>query len=228
VRQVSLERGYTLGVLPHVILPHQTIYEQNPVPPRTWGERLGFGWLALVRGVATFGGKLAGISGFVGGSVLTYLVFVADLALPWAILAFAVTVLIVFVIGAYQLWSAADDAAWRFSPTWELCQVRADGLRALTEEYRYDGMGQLLDPNDVPHGQQVAFRRQYLAGHMAATKADFDRAVAAGYAPDFDRDKLGSADLPDVVRLADALQEVATTWRADAESGKWRGRPTGA
>ena len=190
----------------HVILNYSAHPPENPPPERSMRDRLGWVWAAIVRGVASFGGKVAALSAFVGGSVLTYAIFVVHLSASWAIACLLGVVLIIFVTGAYRLWSEAYDAAWRFAPTWENLQTRADNLRALVEEYSYDGSGELLDDlTQVSREKKNQFRRQFMAGHMVQTRQDYDRAVAAGFEPDFDRDRISSCQLEDVAELVAAF-----------------------
>jgi hypothetical protein len=159
------------------------------------------GWLGgvLVAGVRSMSALAGALTTLVGGSVLAVVLAAAGLEAPWIAVAALAAFLIIVVAGAYHLWSAPYDAAFRFAPTWEHLQTRADTLRVLAEEHSERGEG---------------FRRQYMAGHVAATRRDYDRAVAAGYPPDFDRARIGRLDLADVDELFTAFEDVVERWRA--------------
>jgi len=189
-------------VVAHVILDYGSPPE-NPLPRRSLRERAKWVLAAFVRGAVAFGGKLALLTGLLGGSALAYVLFVADLGSAWTAAIALAALLVVLLTGAYQLWNQAYEQAWRFTPTWEQLQTRADVLRALVDEHAERGGG---------------FKRQYMAGHMSQTRRDFDRAVAAGYTPDFDRDRIGNADLEDVRELVAAFDAVVTVWHSDARS----------
>jgi hypothetical protein len=178
-------------------------------------ERAQFVGFALMRGAMAFGGKLAFLSGLVGGSVLTYVLFIADLSLPWILVAVLAALLATFAVGAYQFWDEAYRVALRLTPTWEYMQNEADVLRALTTEYCYDASGALVEPHEVSPERRVAFQRQYMAGFMASARENFDRVRSAGYDLNFDRERIGSAQIEDVVELAAAFEDVAQRWREE-------------
>ena len=162
------------------------------------------------RGATAVGGRLAALSGFVGGSVLTYVIFIAHLPALWIVPVAACLLLAVLAVGSYLAWSEVHQLVVRFMPTWEHIQTRADNLRALVNEYEELG----------GHG----FRRQFNAGYFAVTARDYDRAVAAGYPPAFARERLGRATLDDVKELVDAFDDVVVRWRsAESELHQRRG-----
>lgn len=193
--------------MPHVILPWSGDPPENPRPKRNMRLRIGFLWGSVMKGGAVLTDKVALLSGFVGGSVLTYLLVASNLPLAWGVAVALVVVMVVFAVGAYRLWADAYEAAFRFCPTWEHIQTRADTLRALVNEHAERGQG---------------FQRQFMAGHMAVTRRDFDRAVAAGYPPNFDRDRISGADLEDVRELINAFENVVQVWK-EAEAEKLGG-----
>jgi hypothetical protein len=186
----------------HVILTLSGHPPENSVPPRSARQFAAFLGTAFVRGIVVFGPLIGVLTVLVGGSVLAYALFVANLPWAWTAAIALGVLLLVFVLGAYQLWSEAYGAALRFGPTWEHVQTRADTLRALVNEHDQRGAG---------------FQRQYMAGHMTAARRDYDHAVAAGYRPDFDRERIGSADLAGVRELVAALDDVVRRWRADED-----------
>lgn len=187
----------------HVVLDYGSPPE-NPLLKRSWRERTEWVVVAFVRGATAFGGKLALLGGLVGGSALTYVLFVADLEAAWIAAIALAALLVVLVVGSYQLWNQAYDLAWRFAPTWQQLQTRADTLRALVNEHAERGSG---------------FKRQYMAGHMTRTRRDYDRAVEAGYPPAFDRDRIGDADLDDARELVAAFDAVVIKWRSEEKTG---------
>jgi hypothetical protein len=144
------------------------------------------------------------LTGLVGGSALTYLLAVVHVSLPWALVILLTVLLIIGLVGSYLAWSEQRQAALRFQPTWEHIQTRADNLRALVNE----------------HEHREGFKQQYMAGHMTTTRRDYDRAVAAGYPPQFDRDRIGNAEMDDVRELIVALDDVVRRWRADEGAGQ--------
>lgn len=166
-----------------------------------------------MKGVTTFTSKLAVVSAAVGGSALTYLAVAVELSLPWALMIALAVLFITFAIGAMQSWAAAVQTARAYMPTWEHCQAQADTLKALTYEFREDGSGGLVEVDQLDQQKLINFRREYMLAHMAFVTADFDRACAAGYKPNFDRDTIGTANLPDVVEFAAEFERVAQRWR---------------
>jgi hypothetical protein len=171
-----------------------------------------------MKGALTFTDRLAFFSGLAGGAVLTYVIFAAEFSLSWILVAILGALLIVFIIGADQIFGVWYQAAMAYAPTWEHCQAMADNLKALTHEYRHDGSGGLLEPDAVEPQRRIAFRSEYVRAWLAFAKADFDRASVAGYPLDFDRDRIDSAELPDVVELAAEFERASERWR-EAEKG---------
>lgn len=172
------------------------------MPPRTVGERVGYAVAAFKRGATASGGKLALVTTLVGGSALTFGIFVAHLSVPWALLICLAALAVIYAVGAYALWSEAYDTAYRFMPTWEQLEDRADTLRGLA------------------HGATPErFQHQYLGGHMLALRRDYDRAVAAGHPPAFDRGLIRTAELADAVTIIAALEDAAQSWKEAEERG---------
>lgn len=188
--------------------------EPSARPLRHHGE---FVWAAFVKGATLFTGRLALISGFVGGCVLTYLTFVTDLNAAWVVAIALATLLVIFVIGADQIFGVWYQTAIAYAPTWERCRDQANNLTALTSEFRHDGT-RVLPLDEVPLQRRIDFRREYMAGWMSFVEAEYDRACAAGYVPDFDPDRIATAELEDALELSDVLRDVAKRWRA-AEKG---------
>jgi hypothetical protein len=118
--------------LARIVLPHHGGPQENEVPPRTVGQRAGYVVAAFAKGVTASGGKLALVTTLVGGSALAYGIVVTHLPLPWALLIGLAAIALAYATGAYVLWSEAYDTAYRFMPTWEQLQARADTLRGLT------------------------------------------------------------------------------------------------
>jgi hypothetical protein len=55
---------------------------------------------------------------------------------------------------------------------------------------------------------------------MIATRSDYDRAVEAGFAPDFPRERIPSLQYEEVESLIAALDEVVHRWQiAERENG---------
>lgn len=196
----------------------QPVFHKNPIAPRSWRERGRFVMVAFVRGAMTFGGKLAAISGFVGGSVLTYAVFVGHLALPWILLIALAIVGVVFGLGAYNLWDHADRAARLYYPSWEQVQAYAHRIQALTGEYTGEHEGKPRSTVELDETRRTQFRARYAAGLRMQARIEYDRASSAGFRPDFPAEKLSSLEIEDAITLADALEEAATRWR-EAEWG---------
>lgn len=187
-----------------VVFPHNFGPEENEAPSHNARLRISYVETVFLKGLKLFGGKLAGVTGLVGGSVLTYLIFVAKAPLPWALLAVVAAVFVIYAGGAYRVWSEAYDAAYRFCPTWEQLQARADTLRGVV----------------FGHSEPERFKNQYLGGHMLALRQDYDRAVFAGYAPDFERDLIRTAELSDMDKIIAALEDAAERWKQDEEGGE--------
>ena len=147
-------------------------------------------------------GLLALATTVVGGSALAYGIFIADLSLAWGVLIGLGTLGLVYAVGAYRLWSEAYDAAYRFMPTWEQLQARADALQG------------------VIHGATPErFKNQYMGGHMLALRQDYDRAAAAGHRPEFDRELIRTAELEDMSGIIGALEDAALAWKKAEEHG---------
>lgn len=139
----------------------------------------------------------------VGGSALAYGIFIAHLSLAWALLIGFGALGLIYAVGAYRLWSEAYATAYRFMPTWEQLQARADTLQG------------------VIHGTTPdTFKNQYLGGHMLALRKDYDRAAAAGHRPEFDRELIRTAELEDMAAIIGALEKAALAWKEAEEQGK--------
>jgi hypothetical protein len=149
-------------------------------------------------------GLLALATTVIGGSALAYGLFVAHLSLPWILLIGVAAAALIYAVGAYDLWSEAYDVAYRFMPTWEQLQARADTLAG------------------VAHGTMPQiFKNQYLGGHMLALRQDYDRAAAAGHRPKFDRELIRMAELEDIPGIIAALDKAAQNWKeAEERKGK--------
>jgi hypothetical protein len=143
----------------------------------------------------------------VGVSLLAAGVYLIGRPLPWVLLAVTVLVIVVLMTGAYALWDQADEAAWRFAPTWETMQHRADILLAL------------LETND---GDDKTFRRSYMAGHMASARRDYDRGEAAGHRPDLTETRLAplaEARLPSSHKHSRQARSDGARWSVDRPQG---------
>ena len=198
----------------HVVPKHpDEHYGRQEPPPLTFRQRGGWVVQAFIDGVTSFVGKLALVTGFVGGSLLTYLIFVTDLHPAWVATVAVAVLLVVFVIGAEQLWEQTYMTLVSYAPTWERCRDQANNLKALAHEHRHDGT-RVLPLEEVDDQLRINFRRDYMNGWMSFVEAEYDRACAAGYRPDFDRDRIATAELDDVIELAAALDDVVVRWRA--------------
>jgi hypothetical protein len=178
---------------------------QNDVPKLTVRERAKVIGGMFIKGATAFGGKVAGVSGFVGGSILTYVLFVADLDAAWAVAIVLAAVLVIALVGAYLEWHEAYGAAVRFWPTWEIPQDRADTLRVLYE----------ANYETADNVEWKQFVRQYIGGHRAEAQRDLDTCETAGYPLAIDRDDLRNPATPEAfTAIVDAFQEGADRWKA--------------
>jgi hypothetical protein len=178
---------------------------QNELPKLTIRARAKVIGGMFLKGITAFGGKVAGVSAFVGGSVLTYVLFVADLDAAWAAAVVLAVLLVVFLVGAYLEWHEAYGAAIRFWPTWEVPQDRADTLRAL-----YEANYGNADATDWKR-----FVQQYIGSHREAAQRDFDTCETVGHRLAIERDDLRNPATPDAfTHIADAFQDAADRWKA--------------
>jgi hypothetical protein len=106
--------------------------------------------------------------------------------------------LIVFVLGACELFGQAYSVAMRFAPTWERLQARADTLWAT-----YNAENGSTD--------DAQFRARFAASHSVATQQDLDNASKAGYPlVGVGRDDVRRAGLSNMPKIAAAFEEAAT------------------
>ena len=185
------------------MLPRPGGPPENHLPPRSVGQRLGYVVAAFRKGLTASGGRFATATSLVGGSVLAYGVFVAHLDFPWALFIWLAVGALIYGLGAYKLWSEAYAAAFRFMPTWEQLQTRADTLQGLI-------YGSTPDQ----------FKSQYMGGHMNALRQDYDRADAAGHRPDFDRELIRKVELEEMTTVISSLEVAALTWKEAEENGE--------
>jgi hypothetical protein len=186
-----------------LVLPHPGGPPENDVPPRSVGQRVGYVAAAFQKGLTASGGKFAAATSLIGGSALAYGVFVAHLNAPWALLICVAVGALIYGLGAYELWSEAYAAAFRFMPTWEQLQTRADTLQGLI-------YGSTPD----------RFKNQYMGGHMNALRQDYDRADAAGHRPDFDRELIRTVELEEMAAVISSLEAAALAWKEAEENGE--------
>jgi hypothetical protein len=179
------------------------------VPKPTVRDHANFVWAALVKGTAAFGARVAVLTLLVGGSVLTYGIAVKDWPLPWAIVAVLATLLVVFVLGACELFGQAYSVAIRFAPSWERLQTRADTLWALH--------------NASKGTDDERFRAQFAASHSVAARQDFDDAAKAGHPLiGVTRDDIRHAGIENLPRIAAAFDDAAERFKAsDAKEAGW-------
>lgn len=165
-------------------------------------------WWGFVRVAMRLGSRqivvaLGTLGTLVGVSAMAGLTIVVELPAAWAVSAAAVLLGVMFGTGAYQAWSDAAIAVYRFMPTWEQLQDRADLLETL------------LDTRE-PGDWDEFVAQSWIGGHRDAARADFDMAATAGFPlRGVDRNDLRKPSRETYESLIRGFREAAATWRAD-------------
>jgi len=177
-----------------IVLPYQLDSGPRSVPDTPFSERLKWFVACLAGGLKRTIKPASLITLIAGGSLVAYLGLARDLGPGFIAALVTAIVLFVFILGAEEYFFKAHRAAWAYAPTWQKMQARADTLRVIAE----------------PEG---GFRSRYSNHQMIAARADFDRAVASGFTPNFSRERIPDVEYGDVEDLIAAFDDVVNRWQ---------------
>lgn len=192
--------------MPIIIFPKYP-FQENSVPRFRVRDYAKIVIGMLVQGVTAFTGKLASISGFVGGCVFSYAVFVAKLNPLWAAIIGLIVVIIVFVIGAVRECKKARVLAIRFAPSWEQCDEQVVTLETLIDTHP-------LGLSEMNEEQYKGFRKGYMSSHYQLVCRNFNQAETAGYPLGIDKDVLKCKAPEDFETILAAFRMAADCWKA--------------